>query len=110
MAPSCDWSIVVDDPVTGEPRGLIFTSECLSEQAALDQARAILTTCRLLGTYVKPADAQPDASTGLYFFTYHFNRVQKLAAIWAYSIQDAQNTLDNMAACGNLLCYCEPET
>lgn len=108
--PPCDWSICVDDPLTGEPRGLIFTSESLSEAQAVEQAQAVLTTFRILGSFIPSDDAKPNSTVGLYFFTYRLNHTQKLAAIWAHSSEDAVITLDNMASCGNLLCYCEPES
>lgn len=106
---SCEWSIVVDDPITGEPRGLIFTSESLSENEALTQAQCLLLTYRVIGTFIKPAHAERSETTGLYLFYYHLANVKKLGTIWAHSLDDASNTLSHMAECGNLLCYCEPE-
>lgn len=107
-SPSCEWSIVCDDPISGEPRGLILSSEPLSESQALEQARNLLTTFRVLGTFFRPA-GENSISSGLYLFTYRQAKTQRLGAIWAHSAEDAANTLNHMASCGNLLCYCEPE-
>lgn len=107
-SPSCEWSIVCDDPISGEPRGLILSSEHLSESQALEQARNLLTTFRVLGTFFRPG-GDNTASSGLYLFTYRQAKTQRLGAIWAHSAEDAVNTLNHMASCGNLLCYCEPE-
>ena len=106
---SCEWSIVVDDPLTGEPRGLIFTAEALTEVQALNQARSLLLTHRLLGSFIRPAHEERSQTTGLYLFYYREGTLNKLGSIWAHSLDDATNTLSHMAVCGNLLCYCEPE-
>ena len=106
---SCEWSIVVEDPHTGEPRGLIFTAESLSEVQALNQARSLLLTYRLLGSFIRPAHPERCETTGLYLFYYRQGTTTKLGSIWAHSVDDATNTLSHMATCGNLLCYCEPE-
>lgn len=108
--PRCEWSIVVDDPITGEPRGLIFTSESLDEIQALNHARNLLLTYRVLGTFLKPAHPERSQTTGLYLFYYRQGTATKLGSIWAHSVEDATNTLSHMAFCGNLLCYCEPES
>ena len=106
---SCEWSIIVDDPVTGEPRGLIFTAEALSEVQALNQARSLLLTYRLLGSFLRPAHPERCETTGLYLFYYRQGTINKLGSIWAHSLDDAGNILSHMAVSGNLLCYCEPE-
>ena len=107
---SCEWSIVVDDALTGEPRGLIFTSESLSEVQAQNQASNLLSTYRLLGSFIKPSHEERSPTTGLYLFYYRQGTATKLGSIWAHSLDDATNTLSHMAVCGNLLCYCEPDS
>lgn len=106
---SCEWSLSCEDPITGEPRGLIFTAAPLTENEALAYARAILTTYRVFGTFFKHPDASPQCTEGLYLFSYTLGRIKKLATIWAHSKDDAINTLAHMASTGNLLCYCEPD-
>lgn len=107
---ACEWSIVVDDPLTGEPRGLVFHSEALSQAEALEYAQAILTTARLHGLFIAPYGAQHGTTTGLYLFTYHLGRCQKLGCIWATSLQDASDAMGNMAESGSLLCYVGPDS
>ena len=107
---SCEWSLACEDPITGEPRGLVFTSAPLTEDEALAYARAILTTYRVLGTFFRHPQASPFSTEGLYLFSYTLGRIKKLASIWAHSKDDAINTLGHMALTGNLLCCCEPDS
>lgn len=107
---ACEWSIVVNDRLTGEPRGLVFFSEALSESEAIEHAMALLTSFRVTGLYIPPSDPSPSSTSGLYFFTWNLKRCQKLSVIWASSYRDAVDTLELMAESGNLLCYVEPES
>lgn len=110
MEPACEWSIVVDDPLTGEPRGLVFFNDTLSETEAIEHASSILATARFPGLFIKPDASSPDSKEGLYLFTWYLKRCTKLGAIWASSLQDAADTMARMSERGNILCYVEPDS
>ena len=95
------WSIVAEHPATGEPYGIVMQDESTFAEAE-DIARSLLTTCRLLGTYI-PTDA-PTNTRGHYLLSYRPHQDSRLhiATIWASSQKDAILRLNILAEEGIL--------
>ena len=95
------WSIVAEHPATGEPFGLVITSEHTFTEAE-DLARQLLATFRLTGSYLPTRTT--DCLEGHYLFTYTTNTkpAWHLATIWAASAKDAELRLNILAAEGIL--------
>lgn len=95
------WSIVAEHPATGEPYGIVMQDESTFAEAE-DIARSLLSTFRLLGTYI-PTD-KPTNKAGHYLFMYRINPDSRLyiGTIWAVSQKDADLRLNILAEEGIL--------
>jgi len=95
------WSIVAEDPRTGEPFGLI-----LQHEADLDLAehiaRNLLATFRLIGGYLPTSGTRSRKGHYLFLYTVSPEPIPRLASIWATSFADAEDKLNILAADGTL--------
>lgn len=96
------WSIVAEDPRTGEPFGLVLQHD-VDHELAEHIARNLLATFRLTGAYIPSAG--PKSLRGHYLFLYYVSPepITRLATIWATSCGDAEDKLNILAADGTLL-------
>ena len=95
------WSIVAEDPRTGEPFGLVLEHDADPELAE-HIARNLLATFRLTGAYLPTSG--PRSRKGHYLFLYYVSPepVNRLASIWARSFADAEDKLNILASDGTL--------
>jgi len=96
------WSIVAEDPTTGEPFGLVLQHD-VDVVLAEHIARNLLATFHLTGGFL-PTTSTPSLE-GHYFFLYTVDPepIARLATIWARSFEDAEDKLNILAADGTLL-------
>lgn len=95
------WSIVAEHPATGEPYGIVMQDDSTFAEAE-DIARSLLTTCRLLGTYVPTVKSTCTHGSYLFVYRTHPDSRLHLATIWALSHDDAVLRLTTLAEEGIL--------
>lgn len=98
------WSIVAEDPATGEPFGLVLQHDADPELAE-HIARNLLATFRLSGGYLPTNGTKSLQGHYLFLYTVSPEPVARLASIWARSFQDAEDKLNILAAEGTLLMH-----
>ena len=96
------WSIVAEDPATGEPFGLTLQHDVDAELAE-HIARNLLATFRLTGGYLPTNGNKSLRGHYLFLYTVSPEPIPRLASIWATSFQDAEDKLNILAADGTLL-------
>lgn len=96
------WSIVAEDPVTGEPFGLVLQHDADPELAE-HIARNLLATFRLTGGYLPTNGIRSLRGHYLFLYTVYPEPIARMASIWATSFQDAENKLNILASDGTLL-------
>lgn len=96
------WSIVADHPANGEPFGIVMEDGSHSPEEAETIARALLSTCRLLGSYLPTKTC--NTPEGCYLFAYRTepSGPLRLGHIWATSHNDAKLRLAILAEEGIL--------
>ena len=96
------WSIVAEDPATGEPFGLVLQHD-VDPELAEHIARNLLATFRLTGGFLPTNGARSLKGHYLFLYTVSPEPIPRLASIWARSFQDAEDKLNILAADGTLL-------
>lgn len=96
------WSIVAEDPTTGEPFGLVLQHDVDAELAE-HIARNLLATFRLTGAFLPTSGTCSLRGHYLFLYTVSPEPVARLATIWACSFQDAEDKLNILASDGTLL-------
>ena len=95
------WSIVAEDPTTGEPFGLILQHEA-DPDLAEHIARNLLATFRLTGAFLPTSGQRSLKGHYLFLYTVSPEPIPRLASIWATSFADAEDKLNILAADGTL--------
>lgn len=95
------WSIVAEDPSTGEPFGLVLQHD-VDPELAEHIARNLLATFRLTGAYLPTKGIKSFEGQYLFLYTVSPEPIPRLATIWARSFQDAEDKLNILAADGTL--------
>lgn len=98
------WSIVAEDPKTGEPFGLVLQHDA-DPDLAEHIARNLLATFRLTGGYLPTNGQRSLRGHYLFLYTVSPEPIPRLASIWARSFQDAEDKLNILAAEGTLLMH-----
>lgn len=96
------WSIVAEDPRTGEPFGLVLQHDADPELAE-HIARNLLSTFRLTGAFLPTNGASSLKGHYLFLYTVSPEPIPRLASIWATCFADAEDKLNILAADGTLL-------
>ena len=96
------WSIVAEDPKTGEPFGLVLQHDADPELAE-HIARNLLATFRLTGGYLPTNGFRSRKGHYLFLYTVSPEPIARMASIWATSFQDAEDKLNILASDGTLL-------
>lgn len=95
------WSIVAEDPTTGEPFGLTLQHD-VEPELAEHIARNLLATFRLTGAYIPTSGVKSLKGHYLFLYTVSPEPVARLASIWARNCQDAEDKLNILASDGTL--------
>jgi hypothetical protein len=95
------WSIVAEDPKTGEPFGLVLQHDADIDLAE-HIARNLLATFRLTGAYIPTSGTRSLEGHYLFLYTVSPEPIARLASIWAASCSDAEDKLNILAADGTL--------